>query len=283
MFFKSFFVFLFRVEEFGKVNKLWFIVFIMTQWHFWGEKKFADVYENIYIRTYREDWFEIVKFISKELEGYNRIIDIGCGEGHTTKQILDRVEGDYVCDLLEPDKAALVSGKSFLFLENNIGDCYVKTLDVFEPKKKYNAIYTIHTNYYWSFNEKGFDRHLDKLMGMLEEKGKLMILTLPEESDHYNIMIKSVYPKFNYSKYIIDYYKKKGFDVRVKRFRMRMCVEDILSTKKFFELKSFYKFIHNTNIFPSDSEAKKFLEKIRKFEKNRNLDFKDDLIIIKKK
>jgi len=255
----------------------------MTEWHFWGEKQFADVYENIYIRTTMEDWFKIVKDIAKELAGYKDILDIGCGEGHTTKQILDRVEGDYECDLLEPDKNALANGKAFLLPENNIGHCYVKTLGLFEPEKKYDAVYTIHTNYYWAFNEKGFDTHLNKLMDMIKAKGKVMILTLPEESDHYNIMIKPVYPRFNYSKYMIDFFKKKGYNVRVKRFVMKMYVGDILSTKKFFELKSFFRFIHNSNIYPSDADAKLFLNKIKKFQKNEYLDFKDDLIIVTRK
>ena len=38
----------------------------MTEWHFWGEKQFEDVYENIYIRTSMEDWFKIVKEIAKD-------------------------------------------------------------------------------------------------------------------------------------------------------------------------------------------------------------------------
>lgn len=95
-------------------------------------------------------------------------------------------------------------------------------------------------------------------------------------------MLKQIYPKFNYSQYIIDYYKKKGFNVRVNRFKMRMYVGDILSTNSTFDLKSFYRFIHNTNSYPSDLEAKKFLNKIKEYQKNNYLDFKDDLIIIEK-
>jgi trans-aconitate methyltransferase len=254
----------------------------MTEWHFWGEKQFADVYENIYLRTFMEDWFAIVNVLARELSGYKKIIDLGCGEGHTTKQILDRIKGKYECDLLEPDKAALQNGKAFLFPENNIKDLYVKTLGVFQPEKKYDAVYTIHTNYYWSFTQKDFNAHLDKLMNMITDKGKVMILTLPEDSDHYKIMLKQIYPTFNYSKYMINYYRSKGYKVRVKRFRMRMYVGDILSTKSQFDLKSFYRFIHNTNIFPSDNEAKKFLANIKKQQKKGYLDFRDELIIVEK-
>jgi len=39
----------------------------MTQWHFWGDKEFSDVYENIYIRGMLEDWFKIVSEVVKEI------------------------------------------------------------------------------------------------------------------------------------------------------------------------------------------------------------------------
>ena len=62
----------------------------MARWHFWGEKQFAEVYENIYIRALTEDWFNIVLGIVNEIKG-GKILDIGCGEGNTIKQILDRI------------------------------------------------------------------------------------------------------------------------------------------------------------------------------------------------
>ena len=39
----------------------------MAKWHFWGEKEFSDVYENIYIRGLNEDWLNIVFSIAKEI------------------------------------------------------------------------------------------------------------------------------------------------------------------------------------------------------------------------
>ena len=254
----------------------------MAKWHFWGEKEFSDVYENIYVRTFVEDWFNIVQAIAHELSGSKKILDIGCGEGHTTKQVLDRVDGNYECDLLEPDKNALINAEHFLKTENNIRNCFVNTLATFKPIRKYDAVFTSHTNYYWAFNEKDYQMQLDKLATLIQEKGKLLILTLPEKSDHYNIMLRQIYPTFNYSEYISAYYKKNGFKVKMKRFKMRMYIGDILSTKSSFDLKSFYRFIHNTDSYPSEADAKKFLEKIKKFQRKGYLDFKDDLIIVMK-
>ena len=73
----------------------------MAKWNFWGEKEISDVYENIYIRSVMEDWFDIVFEIVKEFSSVKKdskkqIVDIGCGEGHTTKQILDRIEKNYI-------------------------------------------------------------------------------------------------------------------------------------------------------------------------------------------
>lgn len=259
----------------------------MARWHFWGEKEFSNVYENIYIRSVMEDWFDIVLKIAKEIsstkKGKIQILDIGCGEGHTTKQILDRVKGDYVCDLLEPNENALSSAEAFLNPENNLGEIYPRTLATFKTNKKYEVAFTSHTNYYWALNEKDYCTQLKKLTDMLDKNGKLMILTLPEESDHYNIMLRQAYPSFNYAQYIINFYKKLGFDVKVKKLKMRMYIGDILTTKKFFDLKIFYRFIHNTDSYPSDSESREFLKKIQKYQKNSYLDFKDYLIIVTKR
>lgn len=256
----------------------------MAKWHFWGEKEFSDVYENIYIRTLVEDWFKIVLEIVKEINyqssNRKRILDIGCGEGHTTKQIIDRINGNYICDLLEPNKNALKSAEAFLAPENNIGESFPQTLSAFKTEKKYDIVFTSHTNYYWALNQKDFDAQLKKLPTFLGKSGRLMILTLPEESDHYRIMLRQIYPKFNYAQYMIDFYKKLGLKVKVKKLKMRIYVGDILSTKKFFDLKVFYKFIHNVDSYPSDAESKKFLSKIKKYQKNSYLDFKDYLIVV---
>lgn len=251
----------------------------MTQWYFWGDKKFSDVYENIYIRTFIEDWFKIVKYLSNELRGFN-LIDVGCGEGHTTKQILDRLKYNYSCNLLEPNKNALKSAKRFLSYENKIGKTFLGTLSQFKSVKKYDTIFTSHTNYYWASNEADYRKQLIKLISMLKKGGRLLILTLPKKSDHYNIMLKQVYPEFNYSEYIINFYKKHGFKVRTKKFRMRMYVGDILENKNFFDLNNFYTFIHNTNKFPDKQKSLEFLRKIKKYQKRGYLDFKDELIIV---
>jgi len=256
----------------------------MANWHFWGEKQFSDVYENIYIRTSMEDWFGIVDVLAKEISGAKSIIDIGCGEGHTTKQILDRLKNDdYACDLLEPNKNALLNAEAFLSPENNIGKCYVSTLANFDSNKKYDTVFTSHTNYYWALNQKDFDDQLEKILGLVKPKGKLLILTLPEDSDHYNIAVRQIYPEFNYSEYILDYYKKSGYVANIKKFDMKMYVGDILSTKKRYDLKNFFKFIHNMDTYPTDGEADLFLERIRRFQKNNYLNFKDHLIIIEQK
>ena len=253
----------------------------MTEWVFWGDRKIEGVYENIYLRTFTEDWFDIVKKVALQFKG-KEILDIGCGEGHTTKQILDRLETDYVCDIVEPNEKALISAKEFLSFENKVGNSFKDTLVSFEPKKKYDVVFTSHTNYYWADNEEDYKKQLDKAISLIKPNGELAILTLPEESDHYNIMLRQVYPNFNYSEYIQKYYKNNGLNVRVMRFKMRIFVGDILTNKNFYDLGNFYKFIHNTYKFPTKDEAFNFLGKIKEYQKKRYLDFKDELIIVSK-
>lgn len=251
----------------------------MTEWVFWGDRQIVSVYGNIYLRTFVEDWFRIVNAMAKEVKG-ERLLDLGCGEGHTTKQILDRLKQKYVCDLIEPNESALKSAKSFLSFENNIGDTFVDTLASFKPNKKYDTVFTSHTNYYWASDEQDYKKQLDKAVSLLNKRGRLMILTLPKESDHYNIMLRQVYPQFNYAEYIKNYYKSKKFKVKTIRFKMRMFVGDMLSNGKLYEVNNFYKFIHNVDSFPTREESLKFLEKIKRYQKEGYLDFKDELIIV---
>lgn len=256
----------------------------MANWHFWGDKEFSDVYENIYIRSVMEDWYNIVFELAKQINSTKKkrktLLDIGCGEGHTTKQILDRIKGDYECDLLEPNQNALATAEAFLTTENNIEKIYPRSLATFKSDRKYDVAFTSHTNYYWALNQKDYDRQLKKLSELLNPQGKLIIVTLPSYSDHYRIMLKEVYPKFNYAEYIINFYKKLGLNVHIKKLEMKMYVGDILSTDKFFDLKIFYKFIHNTDSFPNDRETKEFLKKIKKYQKNNYIDFKDYIITV---
>lgn len=260
----------------------------MAKWHFWGEKELSDVYENIYIRAVSEDWLDIVFAVVKEIFNQKplnkklRILDIGCGEGHATKQILDRVERPYICDLLEPNENALATAEAYLRAENSIGEVYDRSLATFQPLKKYDITFTSHTNYYWALNERDYQRQLKKLLTLLNENGKLLILTLPKESAHYKILLRRIYPEFNYAQYIIEFYRRMHLNVRVKKMNMRMYVGDILSTKKLFDLKVFYRFIHNTDSFPSDAETAKFLARIKKFHRNNYLSFSDYLIVVTK-
>jgi hypothetical protein len=95
-------------------------------------------------------------------------------------------------------------------------------------------------------------------------------------------MLKQIYPSFNYSKYLIEFFRREGFSVKVKRFRMRMYVGDILKNPHVFDLHNFYRFIHNTDKYPSSDESRRFLEKIKRYQKNNYLNFKDELIIVER-
>ncbi|MDP1694778.1 MAG: class I SAM-dependent methyltransferase, partial [Candidatus Woesearchaeota archaeon] len=193
----------------------------MTEWVFWGDRQIVSVYGNIYLRTFVEDWFKIVDTMAQEIRG-EKLLDLGCGEGHTTKQILDRVKEKYTCDLMEPNESALNSAKLFLSFENKIGESFVDTLSSFKPDKKYDTVFTSHTNYYWANDEQEYRKQLEKAVYLLDKGGRLIILTLPKNSDHYNIMLKQVYPVFNYSEYISKYYQSKGFKIKKIKFKMRM-------------------------------------------------------------
>ena len=112
----------------------------MTEWVFWGDRRISGVYENIYLRTFVEDWFDIVNVLAKEIKG-KIILDVGSGEGHTTKQILNKLKINPVCDLLEPNEKALKTAKAFLSFENKIGDSFANSLAEFKSNKEYDTVY----------------------------------------------------------------------------------------------------------------------------------------------
>ena len=248
-------------------------------WTFWPEKEFTDVYENIYVRAFTEDWFKIVLAVAGGLEGHSLLLDIGCGEGHTTKQILDRIHTPHTCDLLEPHKDALMSAQSFLQKENNVGDTHAVTFKDFEPRKTYDAVFTSHTNYYWSEDEKGYTVLLEKFLGLVHKGGKALMLTLLAESDQYKVLLKDLYKQFVRAEYFEDFCRARGYIVEVKNFSMRLYVGDLFTTRGLFDVKNFYRFLHNVQDEPSDELVRNFLEKIREIEKNGYLDFKGRLII----
>ena len=145
----------------------------MTEWQFWGDRQILSVYGNIYLRTFVEDWFKIVETIASKVKG-KVLLDLGCGEGHTTKQILDRVGFYEYCDLVEPNKSALESAKSFLKFENKIGEAFSDTLETIQLNKKYDCIFTSHTNYYWASKEDNYKKQLDKLISLVKNNGRIM-------------------------------------------------------------------------------------------------------------
>ena len=188
-----------------------------TTWPFWNEKRISDVYENIYIRTFVEDWYVIVNRIASEIDGVDKItkkiLDLGAGEGHTAKQILDRVKTSYVCDIVEPDEPSLEKARQFLSLENNLGRAWVGGIADISQKNMYDVIYTSHTNYYWGISAEDYDQKLRSLIDSIESGGKLLILTLPEDSAHYKVMLHQIYPVWNYSEHMINFYKNLNYQV----------------------------------------------------------------------
>lgn len=242
-----------------------------------------------YIRTRREDWFYAAEQIANQLNGKKRILDIGSGDGHSTRQILAQTKGDYTCDLIEPDKEAL-SRSIRILKECNIGNTYPLLLADFLSKQKsqaYDAIYAIHTNYYWGAKKPSCQRQSRKryhgcLEGLLELTPNLLILTSSINSDYNLVVKKSPFPEWVSSEYLSDFYKKKKKDLEVTEIpcNMRFYVGDIFKDR--IAATEVWKFFNNTEREPKKSELKRFLDKMHEIEIQGYINFRDVLIIAKK-
>ena len=160
-------------------------------WVFWDQGNDRGPYEDVYSRTRREDWIRIVRFMVDQMTGSKQILDIGSGDGHSTRQILERLRrknGGFLCDLLEPSEIALKQSLEFLS-GYPIGESFATEVAKFQTERRYDAMFTVHSNYYWAKDEDSYNQCLDQLMANLDTKGVLMVVTLPQDSDHYSVAL----------------------------------------------------------------------------------------------
>lgn len=252
------------------------------QW--WNSKRQTS---EVYLRTNRKDWFNAVEKISQEIKNAKSIIDIGSGDGHSTRQILANTgEHDFELSLLEPSKEGLEKSKQTL-KEYKIVELINKRFLNFlkeenNKSRHYDVALLIQSNYYLGDDghEDNEENYVKCLEGLTKIADKIIILTAPKNSAYYKVIDKNPFGNWVFPEFLEEYYIKKGFKVKSINSPVRFYVGDL--KRDYSALIEFWKFIKNTEKSPSEKELKKFISEVNEEQEDDELNFKDVIIVIQK-
>jgi hypothetical protein len=110
------------------------------KWNIWGTNE--RIYEEVYLRCDRKNWHAVAKDMAKSIKGLRYTADLGSGNGHSTRQVLDILNyNDYKCDLFEPDSIALEESKKLTALCNVNSFVNSGAKEIGELRNKYDSIF----------------------------------------------------------------------------------------------------------------------------------------------
>lgn len=252
----------------------------MKEFQWWSPKRQTT---ETYLRTNRKDWFAAVRKISKEIENSKRIIDIGCGDGHSTRQILAFTgKKDFDLTLVEPSKEGIKKSKKWLKDYNIVKTFRKRLCDLKSKKGAYDVALLIHSNYYLGRDGKSDTEktYLESLKKLAQISKKIIILTAPKESAYYKVIENNPFGEWVFPEYIENYYKKNNFKVKKIDSPIRLFVDDLD-----FDISAaieFWKFIKDTEGKPRKEEIKEFISKIKREKSNGQINFRDIILVIEK-
>lgn len=221
------------------------------------------------------DWNVIIEHIAEQINNIKQneptsILDVGCGWGNNIKTIMDllliKTHIRNKLDVVEPSKAMkkLIAMLLKRYNEGGYLDLFYEELQFI--KKQYDCILFMHSSYYienffeilkWLFQEK------------LKKMGKIIILSLPSDSDFFLGENELILP--NTSDKISTVLQKNKIYFDKTRFNSRFTQPEMSDE---IVLKTLYKFITMNNV-----PYQNFIEFLNT---NKIVDFKDEIITITK-
>ncbi len=231
---------------------------------------------EVYLRTHREDWFKAVEIIAKKLpEG--KLLDIGAGDLHSTRQILAQAPQVNSCDVLEPNISALPRAKT-LAKYCPIGKMYDDTLLDWMPTTHYDGIMAIHSNYYWGKSKKGYsdEQYHHCLEKILASTNTFILLGASKSSEYYDV-VDNPFPEHVHIENTSDYLIKRGYEVEKIPTPMRFYVDDL--RKDEFAMSEAWRFFNNSERTPTRVELQKLSELLND---KTYLLFQDEILISNK-
>lgn len=254
-----------------------------------------NITSEIYLNTERSDWWRACKTLARLMAQAKTIIDIGGGDGHTLWQILSvaKKNGSRIkkVTFIEPSRSALrLAGKRLKQLSIPSLELIKGTLEtvgskiVNTTKKPYDCLYAGHVNYYFGKQSGGkynLQRYYESLELLPKIARTVIIMTAPQNSDYYKVVLHNPFTKHAYSEAVTAFYRSRKYKVRIIKTPVRFYVNHALESPE--EAVVLWKFFNDTERMPNNSEIKKFIKKlsIRK-DRSGHINFKDQLLIISK-
>jgi len=236
---------------------------------------------ELYLNTYRDDWFAIARMLASALEGGRELLDIGTGDGHTTEQLLSRLKGRYICDLVDPDarglQIAMQRLKGFPIRDTRAMTItnYLATTD-----RKWDRMLAVHSNYYWTRTAAQTKILLGHMADKLSPQGRIIIATEPMNGDYYKIAGRNAFHEGVLPGFIASHFVERGMQVSVTPMRQLFYVGEALENDA--AARRLFTFFGENRKEPNKQAVLAFQKRLRDTAKGEYIDFQDRIIVATK-
>ena len=161
--------------------------------------------------------------------------------------------------MIEPDKIANKRAQT-LAKYCSIRKFYQTTLSEFVPERNYDALMTIHANYYWGKTHNGWSDHkyedcIDKIDKISKQ---IFILGASKKSEYYDFVEHNPFPEHVHIENTRELLKSRGRNVVEIPVPMRFYIDDLKNDP--FAARETWKFFNNTENEPTKRQLEKFVD-----------------------
>jgi len=126
-----------------------------------------------------EDVLSMHKFLGNE-----EILDVGCGEGKLTAKLASNVPRGSVCGIDPSSSMIKLAGETYNSRDNFNITFEIGSAENINAERQFDLI-TVFSSLHWV---KGQEEALKNMVSALKVKGRLLILTFPQESPYYRVL-----------------------------------------------------------------------------------------------
>lgn len=244
-------------------------------------------------RTDHTDWMTAVtdvvsKLIRNTGTAQNiKILDIGAGDGLTTKQITDKLTEDYnykiIIDAIEPSRTALDIFCKQKFNKNVKVRSTINSPWVPEAvHDRYDLVFLVHSAYYLANTKEEYEQSINSILSSLTDTGICILFLNDKNSGFYKIAPNPAFDKWTYPEETGKIIRKTGHKIDSKRIMLRLFVGDLFNDDE--KLLNFWRYVlNNKNAKLNETEKNKLINKLRELSKEtrgNHILLKDDVLFV---